>query len=53
MDMLPKISFAHLMVNNFAALIKPSFDKDLDSYMMNRAPVSFLAELRSDLQNTS
>jgi hypothetical protein len=30
---------------NFAALIKPSFKKDLGSYLKNKAPVSFLSEL--------
>merc|ERR1712212_1392356 len=34
-------------------LIKPSFKKDLDSYLKNRAPVSFLSELRTNLQNTN
>ena len=38
---------------NFAALIKPSFKKDLGSYLKNKAPVSFLSELRTNLQNTS
>lgn len=52
-DMLPEISIAPRMVTNFAALIKPSFKKDLDSYLKNRAPVSFLSELRTNLQNTS
>jgi len=49
-DMLPEISIAPRMVTNFAALIKPSFKKDLDSYLKNRAPVSFLSELRTNLQ---
>ena len=52
-DMLPEISIAPRMVTNFAALIKPSFKKDLDSYLKNRSPVSFLSELRTSLQNTS
>ena len=51
--MLPEISIAPRMVTNFAALIKPSFKKDLDSYLKNRSPVSFLSELRTSLQNTS
>lgn len=37
-DMLPEISIAPRMVTNFTALIKPSFKKDLDSYLKNRAP---------------
>jgi len=52
-DMLPEISIAPRMVTNFATLIKPSFKKDLDSYLKNRAPVSFLSELRNNLQNSS
>merc|ERR1719334_2732658 len=52
-DMLPEISIAPRMVTNFAALIKPSFKKDLDSYLKNRAPVSFLSELRTNLQNAN
>merc|ERR1712012_804353 len=52
-EMLPEISIAPRMVNNFAALIKPSFKKDLDSFLKNRAPVSFLSELRTNLQSSS
>ena len=48
--MLPEISIAPRMVTNFSALIKPSFKKDLDSYLKNRTPVSFLSELRTNLQ---
>jgi CCR4-NOT transcription complex subunit 1 len=51
--MLPEISIAPRMVTNFAPLIKPSFKKDLDSNLKNRAPVSSLSELRTNLQNTS
>ena len=50
-DMLPEISIAPRMVTNFAALSKPSFKKDLDNYLKNRTPVSFLSELRTNLQN--
>ena len=50
---MPEISIAPRMVTNFAALIKPSFKKDLDSYLKNRAPVSFLSELRTNLQNAT
>merc|ERR1719266_2820145 len=50
-ELLPEISIAPRMVTNFAALIKPSFKKDLDSYLKNRTPVSFLSELRTNLQN--
>merc|ERR1711962_1470951 len=37
-DMLPEISIAPRMVTNFSALIKPSFKKDLDSYLKNNSP---------------
>jgi len=49
-DMLPEISIAPRMVTNFATMIKPAFKKDLDSYLKNRTPVSFLSELRTNLQ---
>ena len=39
------------MVTNFAALVKPSFKKDLDNCLKNRTPVSFLSELHTKLQN--
>ena len=47
-DMLPEISIAPRMVTNFAGLIKPSFKKDLDSFLKNCDPVTFLSELRTD-----
>ena len=50
--MLPEISIVPCMLTNFASLIKPSFKKDLDSYLKNKAPVSFLSELCTNLQNT-
>ncbi|XP_018332618.1 CCR4-NOT transcription complex subunit 1 [Agrilus planipennis] len=50
-DMLQEISYAPRVLTNFAALITPSqFKKDLDSYLKARAPVTFLSELRSNLQ---
>ena len=52
-DMLPEISIAPRMVTNFAGLIKPSFKKDLDSFLKNRVPVTFLSELRTNLQSSS
>merc|ERR1719266_1741022 len=52
-DMLPEISIAPRMVTNFASLIKPSFKKDLDSFLKNRVPVTFLSELRTNLQSSS
>ena len=48
-ELLPEISIAPRMVSNYAALIKPGFKKDLDSYLKNRSPVAFLSELRSNL----
>ena len=45
-EMLPEISIPPRTVSNYAAYIKPSFRKDLDSYLKNRSPVSFLSELR-------
>ena len=52
-DMLPEISIAPRVVTNFASLIKPTFKKDLDSFLKNRVPVTFLSELRTNLQSSS
>ncbi|CAG9761528.1 unnamed protein product [Ceutorhynchus assimilis] len=50
-DMLPEISYAPRILSNIAQLIQPTtFKKDLDSYLKARAPVTFLSELRSNLQ---
>ncbi|XP_049786692.1 CCR4-NOT transcription complex subunit 1 isoform X4 [Schistocerca cancellata] len=50
-DMLPEIIHAPRVITNFASMIQPmSFKKDLDSYLKARAPVTFLSELRSNLQ---
>lgn len=50
-DMLPEIAYGPRVVTNFAAMITPvQFKKDLDSYLKARAPVTFLSELRSNLQ---
>lgn len=50
-DMLTEISHAPRVMTNYAALIQPiSFKKDLDSYLKARAPVTFLSELRSNMQ---
>ncbi|XP_069701673.1 CCR4-NOT transcription complex subunit 1 isoform X6 [Periplaneta americana] len=50
-DMLPEIAHAPRVLTNFASMIQPmSFKKDLDSYLKARAPVTFLSELRSNLQ---
>jgi len=48
-EMLPDIAIPPRTVANYAALIKPGFKKDLDSYLKNRSPVSFLSELRDNL----
>ncbi|CAH1270308.1 CNOT1 [Branchiostoma lanceolatum] len=50
-DMLPEINHPPRILTNFAALIQPSsFKKDLDTYLKTRAPVTFLSDLRSNLQ---
>uniref|UniRef100_A0A1B6IPJ6 CCR4-NOT transcription complex subunit 1 n=1 Tax=Homalodisca liturata TaxID=320908 RepID=A0A1B6IPJ6_9HEMI len=50
-DMLAEISHAPRVLTNYASTIQPiSFKKDLDSYLKLRAPVTFLSELRSNLQ---
>ncbi|XP_019755712.2 CCR4-NOT transcription complex subunit 1 isoform X2 [Dendroctonus ponderosae] len=50
-DMLPEITYAPRILTNIAATISPpQFKKDLDSYLKARAPVTFLSELRSNLQ---
>lgn len=50
-DMLTEISHAPRVMTNYAAIIQPiSFKKDLDSYLKARAPVTFLSELRSNMQ---
>lgn len=50
-DMLPEIAHAPRVLTNFASMIQPpNFKKELDSYLKARAPVTFLSELRSNLQ---
>ncbi|KAG8224062.1 hypothetical protein J437_LFUL001139 [Ladona fulva] len=50
-DMLPEIALAPRVLTNYASMIQPvTFKKDLDSYLKARAPVTFLSELRSNLQ---
>lgn len=49
--MLTDIGGAPRIFTNYAAAITPaSFKKDLDSYLKARSPVTFLSELRSNLQ---
>lgn len=50
-DMLQEISHAPRVLTNFATLIQPpTFRKELDSYLKARAPVTFLGDLRTNLQ---
>ncbi|XP_026284061.1 CCR4-NOT transcription complex subunit 1 [Frankliniella occidentalis] len=50
-DMLPEIAHAPRVLTNFSSMIQPpAFKKDLDSYLKARAPVTFLSELRGNLQ---
>jgi len=50
-DQLPEINTSPRLNVNLASLITPaSLKTDLDSYLNNRSPVSFLSELRSKLQ---
>lgn len=51
-DVLPDIGRPPRILTNFANMIQPeSFKKDLDSYLKTRSPVTFLSELRSNLQS--
>ncbi|KAL3860717.1 hypothetical protein ACJMK2_010802 [Sinanodonta woodiana] len=51
-DMLPDIARPPRIVTSFANMIQPApFKKDLDSYLKTRSPVSFLSDLRSNLQS--
>ena len=49
-ECFPEITVAPRTVGNYAAALKYGFRNDLDNYLRNRAPVSFLSELRSNLQ---
>lgn len=50
-DMLQEISYGPRILTNLSLMITPAqFRKDLDSYLKARAPVTFLSELRSNLQ---
>lgn len=49
--MLSDITTAPRIYSNYTAAIQPpSFKKELDSYLKQRAPVSFFAELKRNLQ---
>ncbi|BFZ13285.1 hypothetical protein BsWGS_16323 [Bradybaena similaris] len=48
---LPDIDKAPRILTNIVSLIQPaSFKKDLDSYLKTRSPITFLSELKSNLQ---
>lgn len=50
-EVLQDITVPPRIVSNFASMITPlTFKKDLDSYLKQRAPVTFLSDLRSNLQ---
>lgn len=50
-EVLSEITVPPKIVANYASMITPlSFKKDLDSYLKQRAPVTFLSDLRSNLQ---
>ncbi|XP_062856837.1 CCR4-NOT transcription complex subunit 1 isoform X1 [Trichomycterus rosablanca] len=49
-DMLSEINIAPRILTNFTGEMPSPFKKDLDSYLKTRSPVTFLSELRSNLQ---
>lgn len=50
-DVLQEITFGPRVLTNYEGMIQPQhFKKDLDSYLKARAPVTFLSDLRSNLQ---
>jgi hypothetical protein len=48
--MLSEINIAPRILTNFTGVMPPQFKKDLDSYLKTRSPVTFLSDLRSNLQ---
>ena len=48
--MLSEINIAPRILTNFTGVMPSQFKKDLDSYLKTRSPVTFLSELRSNLQ---
>ncbi|XKL59833.1 hypothetical protein PGB90_000849 [Kerria lacca] len=53
-DMLAEITQAPRIQPSYVALIQPvSFRKDLDNYLKTRAPVTFLSELKTNLQTST
>lgn len=51
--MLQEINVGPRILTNFVAIMPPNFLKDLESYLKTRAPVTFLTELRTNLQVSS
>lgn len=50
-DMLPEITVSPKIHTTVANLIQPQeFKKNLDSYLKNRTPVTFLSDMRTYLQ---
>lgn len=50
-DLLPEIALPPRAVINYSTIISASqFKKDLDAYLKARAPVTFLSELRGNMQ---
>uniref|UniRef100_A0A8C2SE93 CCR4-Not complex component Not1 C-terminal domain-containing protein n=1 Tax=Capra hircus TaxID=9925 RepID=A0A8C2SE93_CAPHI len=47
---LHEINIAPRILTNFTGVMPPQFKKDLDSYLKTRSPVTFLSDLRSNLQ---
>lgn len=45
-----EINIAPRILTNFTGVMPSQFKKDLDSYLKTRSPVTFLSELRSNLQ---
>lgn len=48
--MLSEINIAPRILTNFTGVMPSQFKKDLDSYLKTRSPVTFLSELRGNLQ---
>lgn len=49
-ETLADTAMAPRVLNNAAGVIPANFKKDLESYLNTRAPVTFLSELRTNLQ---
>ncbi|PVD20962.1 hypothetical protein C0Q70_19125, partial [Pomacea canaliculata] len=52
-DNLPDITQAPRILTNYVGIIQPpSFKKDLESYLKTRSPITFLSDLKSNLQSS-